>query len=90
MCRNIRTLYNYDPPVSPEEIRAASLQFVRKISGYKSPSKANEIVFGEAVEEIAKISEILLSSLVTSAPHRNREDDLAKAREKALKRYGPG
>lgn len=88
MCRNIRPLFNYEPTVSHEDIRAASLQFVRKITGYQSPSQVNETSFYKAVEEITQISENLLSLLVTTAPPRNREDELAKAREKARKRLG--
>ncbi|MDP8991190.1 MAG: DUF2277 domain-containing protein [Acidobacteriota bacterium] len=76
MCRNIKTLFNFDPPVTEEEIRAASLQFVRKISGLNKPSKANEAVFQEAVDEIAAISTRLLRSLQTTAPPKNREDVL--------------
>jgi hypothetical protein len=88
MCRNIRPLFNFDPPVTEEEIRAASLQFVRKISGFTKPSKANEAAFLDAVEEVAGISRRLLARLETTAPPRNREDEAAKARAKAALRYG--
>jgi hypothetical protein len=88
MCRNIRPLFNFDPPVTEEEIRAASLQFVRKISGFTRPSKANEAVFLAAVEEVAGISSRLLAQLETAAPPKNREDEAAKARAKAVLRYG--
>jgi len=79
MCRNIKPLFNFDPPVSAEEIRAASLQFVRKISGFNKPSKANEATFRVAVDEIAAISASLLRSLETNAPPKNREEETAKA-----------
>ena len=88
MCRNIRTLFNFDPPVTPEEIRAASLQFVRKISGFQKPSKANERSFQAAVDEIAGISIRLLRSLETNAPPKNREEEAAKAKARAAERYG--
>jgi hypothetical protein len=88
MCRNIKTLFNFDPPVTDEEIRAASLQFVRKISGINKPSKANEAPFLAAVEEIAEVSTRLLSSLETSAHPRNREEEAAKARARAVARFG--
>ena len=88
MCRNIKTLFNFDPPVTPEEIRAASLQFVRKISGFNKPSKANEESFLAAVEEVASVSTRLLRSLETTAPPRNREDEAAKARARAALRFG--
>ncbi|HEY2013554.1 MAG TPA: DUF2277 domain-containing protein [Bryobacteraceae bacterium] len=87
MCRNIRTLYNFDPPVTPEEIRAASLQFVRKISGLNKPSKANEAQFQAAVDEVAAVSARLLSSLETNAPPKNREEEMAKAKARSAKRY---
>ena len=89
MCRNIKTLFNFDPPVTAEEIRAASLQFVRKISGLNKPSKANEGSFLAAVDEIADISTGLLRSLQTTAPPRNREEESAKAKARAAKRFGP-
>jgi hypothetical protein len=88
MCRNIRTLFNFEPPVTEEEIRSASLQFVRKISGFNKPSKANEAAFESAIEEIAGISRRLLSSLETSAPPKNREEEAARARARALERFG--
>ena len=88
MCRSIKPLYNFDPPVTREEIRAASLQFVRKISGFHKPSKANEAVFAGAVEEIASASERFLLALETSAPPKNREEFAAKARARAAERFG--
>lgn len=88
MCRNIKPLFNFDPPVTPEEIRAASLQFVRKISGFTKPSKANEAVFLQAVEEVALVSERLLAALETNAPPKNREEEAAKAKARAAERYG--
>jgi len=88
MCRNIRTLYNFDPPVTDEEIRAASLQFVRKLSGFNKPSKANEAAFLRAVEEVAAVAERLLRSLETTAPPRNREEEAARARARNEKRFG--
>jgi len=88
MCRNIKTLFNFDPPVTPEEIRAASLQFVRKISGFHKPSKANESSFEAAVDEIADISTRFLRSLETNAPPKNREEEAAKAKARAAERYG--
>jgi len=88
MCRNIRTLFNFDPPVTQEEIRAASLQFVRKISGLNKPSQANERSFVRAVDEIADISTRLLHSLQTTAPPKNREQEAAKARARAAHRFG--
>ena len=87
MCRNIKTLFNFDPPVTPEEIRAASLQFVRKISGFNKPSKANEVAFLTAVEEVAEISTLLLRSLETNAPAKSREEEAAKARARAAARF---
>ncbi len=88
MCRNIRTLFNFDPPVTDEEIRAASLQFVRKISGFTKPSKANEEAFAAAVDEVASISGRLLRSLETTAPPKNREEETAKAKARAAERFG--
>jgi hypothetical protein len=88
MCRNIKTLFNFDPPVTEEEIRAASLQFVRKISGFNKPSKANEAAFLAAVEEVASISSRLLHSLETTAPARSREEEAAKAKARAVQRFG--
>jgi len=87
MCRNIKTLFNFDPPVTVEETRAASLQFVRKITGFNKPSKANEAVFLAAVEEIAKISSDLLGALETNAAPKNREEEAAKARARAAERF---
>ena len=87
MCRNIKTLFNFEPPVTDKEIRAASLQFVRKVSGFNKPSKANEAVFLAAVDEIAAISRKLLNSLETNAPPRNREEEAAKARARAAQRF---
>jgi len=88
MCRNIKTLFNFDPPVTSEEIRAASLQFVRKISGFNKPSKANEPSFLAAVDEIAGISTRLLHSLETNAPPKTREEEAAKAKARAAERFG--
>jgi hypothetical protein len=88
MCRNIKTLFNFDPPVTDEEIRAASLQFVRKISGFNRPSKANEAAFLTAIDEVASISTRLLRSLETTAPAKNREEEAAKARARAAERFG--
>jgi hypothetical protein len=88
MCRNIKTLFNFDPPVTEEEIRAASLQFVRKISGFTKPSKANEALFRNAVDEVAEVSARLLHSLATNAPPRNREEEVAKAKARAMERFG--
>lgn len=88
MCRNIKTLFNFDPPVTPEEVRAASLQFVRKITGFHHPSKANEAAFEAAIDEIARASTRLLSSLETAAPGRTREVEAAKARARAAERFG--
>jgi len=88
MCRNIKTLFNFDPPVTDDEIRAASLQFVRKISGFTKPSKANEAVFLAAVEEVAGVSARFLHSLETSAPPKNREEEAAKAKARAAERFG--
>jgi hypothetical protein len=88
MCRNIRTLFNFDPPVTEDEIRAASLQFVRKISGFAKPSKANEQAFAAAIDEVASASERLLQSLETTAPPKNREEEAAKAKARAAERFG--
>jgi hypothetical protein len=87
MCRNIKILFNFDPPVTDEEIRAASLQFVRKISGFTKPSKANEAAFVAAVDEIADVSARLLHSLETTASPRNREEEAQKAKARALERF---
>ena len=88
MCRNIKTLFNFDPPVTEEEVRAASLQFVRKITGFNKPSKANEALFLGAVEEVAAVSTRLLRSLETNAPPKNREEEAAKAKVRAAERFG--
>jgi hypothetical protein len=87
MCRNIRTLFNFDPPVTDEEVRAASLQFVRKITGFNKPSKANEEAFQSAIDEIAAVSNRLLRSLETNAPPKNREEEAAKAKARAAERF---
>jgi hypothetical protein len=87
MCRNIKTLFNFDPPVTEEEIHAASLQFVRKLSGFNKPSKANEAAFLSAVDEVAAVAGRLLRSLETNAPPRNREEEAAKARARAAQRF---
>jgi hypothetical protein len=88
MCRNIRTLHNYEPPATEDEVRAAALQYVRKISGYTHPSKANEAAFERAVEEVAAVSSRLLAALTTNAAPRDREIEAAKARARAAERYG--
>jgi hypothetical protein len=88
MCRNIKMLFNFDPPVTGDEVRAASLQFVRKISGFNKPSKANEPAFNAAIDEIAAASMRLLSTLETNAPHRNREEEAAKAKARSAMRFG--
>jgi hypothetical protein len=88
MCRNIKTLFNFDPPVTPQEVEAASLQFVRKITGFNKPSHANEAAFQSAVEEIASIANRLLHSLETTAPPKNREEEAAKAKARAAERFG--
>ena len=88
MCRNIKILFNFDPPVTDEEIRAASLQFVRKISGFNKPSKANEAAFLKAIDEVAATSTRLLQSLETTAPPRNREEEAEKAKARAAARFG--
>ena len=88
MCRNIRQLYNFEPPASNDEVEAAALQYVRKISGFNKPSQANEEAFNRAVAEVAHISRHLLDDLVTKAPPKDREVEAAKARERAAKRYG--
>ena len=88
MCRNIKTLFNFDPPVTDEEVRAASLQFVRKITGFNKPSKTNESAFLAAVEDVARISRRLLHSLETVAPPKNREEEAAKAKARAVERFG--
>ena len=88
MCRNIKTLFNFNPPVTDDEVRAASLQFVRKITGFNKPSKANEASFQAAVDEVAAVSMRLLSSLETAAPPKNREEEAAKAKARGLARFG--
>ena len=88
MCRNIKTLFNFDPPATDEEIRAASVQFVRKLSGFTNPSKANEMVFDQAVDEVAGVARRLIDSLVTTAQPRDREEVAARARARAAERFG--
>jgi len=88
MCRNIRMLFNFDPPVTEEEIRAASLQYVRKVSGFQEPSKANQAPFALAVEEIAAASARLLGALETNAPPKSREDEAARAKARSAERFG--
>jgi hypothetical protein len=88
MCRNIKPLFNFDPPVTEGEVRAASLQFVRKISGFTKPSQANEAAFNQAIEDISAISLRLLSELETTAPPKNREEEAAKAKLRAIARFG--
>jgi len=88
MCRSIKTLFNFDPPATDEEIRSASLQFVRKLSGFTHPSKANEAVFAQAVDEVASVARRLIDSLSTSAPPRDRDVEAAKSRERGRQRFG--
>jgi len=88
MCRNIKMLFNFDPPVTPDEIQAASIQFVRKISGFNKPSKANEAAFFSAIEAIASVSANLLSSLETNAPPKNRDEEAARLKALSAKRFG--
>ena len=88
MCRNIKTLFNFDPPVNEAEIRAASLQFVRKITGFNKPSKANEAAFAAAIEDISAVCDRLLRSLETAAPPKSREEEAAKAKARAAERFG--
>ena len=88
MCRNIKTLFNFDPPATDEEIRASALQYVRKISGYTKPSRANEAAFERAVDRVAAVTRELVDSLVTGSGPRNREEEAARARARAAKRYG--
>jgi hypothetical protein len=90
MCRNIKNLFNFDPPVTDEEVHAASLQFVRKISGFNKPSKANEAAFLAAIDEVAAVSKRLLRSLETTAPAKNREEEAAKAKARSAERFGIG
>ena len=88
MCRNIKTLFNFEPPATDDEVRAASLQFVRKLSGFTKPSKANEAAFDRAIEAVTGIARILVDDLVTAAPPRDREQEVAKARARAAQRFG--
>ena len=88
MCRNIKTLFNFDPPATDEEIRAASLQFVRKLSGFNAPSQANEKAFNRAIDDVARVARRLIDSLETSAPAKNREEVAAVARVRSLQRFG--
>ena len=88
MCRNIKTLFNFEPPAAHEEVKAASLQYVRKITGFNSPSRVNEAAFQSAVEDIARISEGLLASLETAAPPKDREAEAAKAKARSALRFG--
>jgi hypothetical protein len=88
MCRNIKTLFNFDPPATDEEVRAASLQFVRKLSGFTKPSKVNEAAFDRAVADVSAIARVLLDSLSTKAPARDREVEAARARARAAQRFG--
>jgi hypothetical protein len=88
MCRNIKTLFNFDPPATPEEVHAASLQFVRKLSGFTKPSRANQEAFDHAIEKVASVATELLGSLVSSVPQRDRDAEAAKARARAAKRFG--
>lgn len=87
MCRNIKTLFNFDPPATPEEVRAASEQFVRKLSGFQKPSRVNEAAFQDAIEEVSEVAQRLLDALVTTAPPRDREEVTARARARAAKRF---
>lgn len=88
MCRNIKTLFNFEPPATDEEIRASALQFVRKLSGFQKPSKINERVFEQAIEEVSATARKLVESLITQSPPRNREEEIRKARAKAERRFG--
>jgi len=89
MCRNIRTLFNFEPPATDEEIHAASLQFVRKLSGFNAPSKSNAVAFDRAVEDVARIARRLVDALVTTTPARDRAVEAAKAKARAAQRFGP-
>ena len=89
MCRNIKTLFNFDPPATPEEVRASAVQFVRKLSGFTNPSRANEAAFNRGVDEVADVAQRLLDALVTNAPPRDREGVEARARERAVARFAP-
>lgn len=88
MCRNIKTLFNFDPPATDDEVRAASLQFVRKLSGFTAPSKANEAVFNQAIDEVAAIARRLVDQLATNAPPKNREEEALKAKARSAERFG--
>ena len=88
MCRNIRTLYNFSPPATDEEVRAASLQFVRKVSGFNKPSIANQAAFDRAVDDVARAARTLLDALTTTAPPKDRDEEAAKARQRAAQRFG--
>ncbi len=88
MCRNIKTLFNFDPPATDDEIQASSLQFVRKLSGFTKPSQANQVAFNQAVEDVATVARQLIDSLITNAPSRNREFEAAKASARAAVRFG--
>jgi hypothetical protein len=88
MCRNIKTLFNFEPPATDDEIHASALQFVRKLSGFTKPSRANEAAFQQAVDDVAAVARELVDSLVTQAPPRNREEEAAKARARAARRFG--
>ena len=88
MCRNIKTLFNFEPPATDDEIRAACLQFVRKLSGFNKPSKANQAAFESAIDDVTRVADELLDSLVTNSPPRDREVEAARARERAAKRFG--
>jgi hypothetical protein len=88
MCRNIKVLYNFDPPVTDDEVRAASIQFVRKVSGFTKPSKANEAAFHQAIDEISSVTARFLTALETQAPPKNREEEAAKAKARAATRFG--
>jgi hypothetical protein len=90
MCRNIKTLFNFDPPATDAEIHDASLQFVRKLSGFTAPSKANQAAFDTAVEDVARVARTLIDSLVTTADPKNREEEAARARARAAERFGKG
>ena len=89
MCRNIKTLFNFDPPATDDEIRAAALQFVRKLSGFTSPSRANQAAFSQAIDDVAAVARRLVDSLVTDAPARDRDEVAARARAEAMRRFGP-
>ena len=90
MCRNIRTLFNFDPPATDDEIRAASLQFVRKLTGFTKPSRANEAEFERAVDDVAHIARRMIDAMVTTAPARDRETEAERARERSRRRFGEG